>query len=279
MSSTTKSKEIKLKYIDIFLYPLISFLIILLLWTLLSLFVNQNVKVILDPIETVEKIGIEMKGKYFFKAIFGTLGKSFISFFISFTAALLLSVLSFNFKVVKRIISPVISIFRSIPTAAVILILLLCLGSKTLPIAVAILVVLPLSYQNILSGLENIDPNLIEMASTFKVSKFRQITNIYLPGALPSLLSSIISSFGLNIKVIIAAEVMGLPTVSIGYMILISKSGLEFDIAFVWLVISVLLSLFMEIILKIISRLLMPYKYDDVRKIKRFFGRFKKEHL
>jgi NitT/TauT family transport system permease protein len=145
-----------------------------------------------------------------------------------------------------------------------------------LPIAVAILVVLPLSYQNILDSLENIDKKLINMSNIFQISKPRQLKDIYLPSILPSLLSSIIACFGLNIKVIIAAEVMGLPTISIGYMILISKQGMEIDIAFIWMVIAVILSMVCEVILKIISRLLLPYKYNDRRIIVNFFKKFRR---
>jgi NitT/TauT family transport system permease protein len=275
MPSTTKSNKEKLSYKEILLYPLIGVIVVLLLWTIFSITLNKGIKIILNPLETLSGIASEIKKPNFSKAIISTLSKSMLSFLLSFVTALLVSIIASFSLVIKRIVSPIISILRSIPTAAIILILLLCVGSKFLPIAVAILVVLPLSYQNILSGIENVDTKLIDMSKTFGISKPRQIINIYIPSILPTLLSSVIAVFGLNIKVIIAAEVMGLPSVSIGYMILISKQGMEYETAFIWLVIAVLLSIICEIILKIITRLLLPYKYNDLRNIKKFFKKLK----
>jgi NitT/TauT family transport system permease protein len=269
ITSTTKNKTSKLSYLNIIVYPLISIIVVLVLWTILSLTLNSSIKIILNPWETWLGILAEGKKPTFWKAIGGTLGKSLFSFVVSFVTALVFALLAHRFTPFKKIINPIISIFRSIPTAAAVLILLLCVGGQALPIAVAILVVLPLSYQQLLTAIEGVNPQLIEMSKVFGISKARQLTNIYLPGILPSLLSAIIASFGLNIKVIIAAEVMGLPTVSIGYMILISKQGFDFGLAFIWLVIAVILSLICELILKVIARFLLPYKYPDQRFVKK----------
>jgi NitT/TauT family transport system permease protein len=271
MTNSTTRNNLKTKtFKDYFVYPLISVIVILVGWTILALVINKEIKVILNPWESFIGI-INTPKKNFWNAIWGTLSKSLISFLVSYSIAFILALISSFFKWVKRIVNPIISIFRAIPTAAIILILLLVFGTKVLAIAVAILVVLPLSYQNILSGIENIDAKLVEMATVFKVPKKEQILGIYVPGILTSLLSSVVASFGLNIKVIIAAEVMGLPTISIGYMILISKQGFEFSNAFIWLVIAVILSMISEAILTIISRLLQPSKYPDWSRLKKLF--------
>jgi len=93
---------------------------------------------------------------------------------------------------------------------------------------------------------------------------------IYIPAMLPFVFSSIIAGFGLNIKVVISAEVMGLPSMSIGYLILSARQGFNFGVSFAWLVIAVVLSLICECILRLIKRLCMPYKYPDSKIIKGF---------
>jgi NitT/TauT family transport system permease protein len=141
---------------------------------------------------------------------------------------------------------------------------------------VAFLVVFPLCYENMRAAINETDKRLITMAKVFQVPKWRQITGIYLPAMLPFIFSSIIAGFGLNIKVVISAEVMGLPSMSIGYQILSAKQGLSFGVSFAWLVIAVLLSLICEIILRLIGRLCMPYKYPDLKTIKGLVLRVKK---
>jgi len=105
------------------------------------------------------------------------------------------------------------------------------------------------------------------MAKVFKIPKWRQITGIYLPAMLPFVFSSIIAGFGLNIKVVISAEVMGLPSMSIGHLILSARQGFNFSVSFAWLVIAVILSLVCESILRLIGRLCMPYKYPNKRRV------------
>lgn len=146
-----------------------------------------------------------------------------------------------------------------------------------MPLVVAFLVVFPLVYENIYAAFENVDKNLLVMADTFKVKKIRQIGGIYIPAILPYVFSSVIAGFGLNIKVIISAEVLGISTVSVGYMILSAKQADDFASSFAWLVIAVVLSFGCEAVLKIISRFCMPFKYRDAANIKKLFGKLKRQ--
>ncbi|MDR2201254.1 MAG: ABC transporter permease subunit [Clostridiales bacterium] len=269
--STTQNKHLNKTFFRWFVLPIIGALLIVGFWSLLAYATRDVAGVILTPLETLKTIGAEAKKPNFYRAVFGTLSKSFFSFLISFSAAAVLAVASNLQKWVKSVIGPLISVFRALPTAALILILLLCVGSRMLPTAVAFLVVFPLSYQNLYAAIENVDRDLVQMTRVFGMSTARRLLHVYLPGVIPAMFSSLIASFGLNIKVVIAAEVMGLPTVSIGYMILISKQGFDFGIAFAWLVIAVLISFVCECVLRIAARLAMPYRYPDRKILKRFF--------
>jgi ABC-type nitrate/sulfonate/bicarbonate transport system permease component len=196
----------------------------------------------------------------FYRAVGGTLWRSLYSFLIAFAAAAVFAVAAHFWKFIADIIHPIVTVCRAAPTIAVILILVLCIGGGALPAAVAFLVVFPLCYENLRSALDGIDPKLLRMADSFGVPKGRQVLNIYLPGAAPAVFSSVIASFGLNIKVVIASEILGLPTVSIGYMLLNAKQGFDFESAFLWLVVAVLLGFICECLLRLAAYLAMPWK-------------------
>ena len=220
-----------------------------------------------------------MRKDSFFKAIFNTLERSFISFFVSFIVASIFATLAHFKRFIGLMINPFIVLCRSMPTMALVLILLLAVGSDMLPTMVAFLIVFPLCFENMQTAINETDKKLIVMAKVFKIPKWRQITGIYIPAMLPFVFSSIIAGFGLNIKVVISAEVMGLPSMSIGYLILSARQGFNFGVSFAWLVIAVILSLICESILRLTSRLCMPYKYPDLKIIKMFFIRiFKKRN-
>jgi NitT/TauT family transport system permease protein len=243
------------------LFSTLSFILIIAIWWILAATRFRQTGIIPTPLTTLKIIAEETQKDSFGMAIGSTLVRSFLSFLVSFITASALALLAHYKKFVGVMLNPFIILFRSMPTIALILILLLTVGSAMLPIVVSFLVVFPLCYQNMHTAISEVDKKLITMAKVFNVPTIRQITGIYIPAMLPYIFSSIIAGFGLNIKVVISAEVMGLPSMSIGYLLLSAKQGFNFALSFAWLVIAVIVSLICELALYLISRLCMPYKY------------------
>ena len=79
---------------------------------------------------------------------------------ISFILGCLLGLLSYRFNAFKHFIHPYMVIFRSIPLASIIIILLMVIGYKLSPFIVTILVLLPIIYTAVLEGLNSIDKNV-----------------------------------------------------------------------------------------------------------------------
>jgi len=257
-----QSKRIKV------IATIVSFTIIVAIWWVLAETRFRLTGIIPSPAATLQIIREEMQKDSFFEAVFSTMERSFISFFISFTIASILAVSAHHKKVIGHLLDPFIVLCRAMPTMALILILLITVGSRMLPVVVAFLVVFPLCYENMRAAIAETDTRLITMARVFKVPKMQQITGIYIPAMLPLIFSSIIAGFGLNIKVVISAEVMGLPAMSIGHLILFAQQGFNFGTSFAWLVVAVILCLVCESILRITQRLCMPYKYTDLKILK-----------
>jgi len=250
------------------IFTLFSVAIIIGIWWWLAESHYGRFGVIPTPPDTFRIVWQELQKEYFWEAKFSTLWKALRSFVISFLCAIILAMLAHWKKPIRNLINPFIVITRAMPTMALVLILLLTVGSNMLPIVVAFLVVFPLCYENMLTAISGVDRNLVRMAKVFKVPTHRQVTGIYLPAMLPYVFSSTIAGFGLNIKVVISAEVLGLPSMSIGYLIMTSRLNIDFSTAFAWLVIAVILSLICEIILRIIRRFCMPWKYPDLKIMK-----------
>jgi len=255
------------------IYRVLAFVLIIAAWWALSLTMFRQAGIIPTPPETVQIILEEMQKDSFFPAIFSTLQRAITSFIVSFLAGGILAALSHYAKFIGIMLSPFIALCRAMPTMALVLILLLAVGSDLLPIVIAFLVVFPLCYENMQAAIAETDNKLITMAKVFKIPKWQQATGIYIPAMLPFVFSSIIAGFGLNIKVVISAEVMGLPAMSIGHLMLSARQGFNFGVSFAWLVIAVILALICEFLLKRISRLCMPYKYNDLKMIKNAFNR------
>ena len=251
-----------------FIFPLLSFAIILALWWALAEIKFKQTGVVPTPFETLHTIGDEMRKDSFVAAIRSTLQRAFASFLVSFACASGLAALAHCNGFVGSMLNPFIALCRSMPTMALVLILLLAVRSDMLPMVVAFLVVFPLCYENMRAAMSETDKQLTAMAKVFKIPKWRQVTGIYVPAMLPFVFATFIAGFGLNLKVVISAEVMGLPSMSMGYLILSARQGFDFGVSFAWLVVAVALNLGCEFVLRRIQRLCMPYQYPDVKILK-----------
>ena len=99
--------------------------------------------------------------------------------------------------------------------------------------------ILPIVYGNIFTGMSNIDKKLLEMGRLYKLSKKDMLINIYLPSLKSYIKNAIISGVGLNMKVIIAAEVITQPRYGIGTLFQIERANLNTGGVFAWLFIVV----------------------------------------
>lgn len=71
-----------------------------------------------------------------------------------------------------------------------VIMLLICVCNQALTIYLSFLIVLPLIYTNTLAGFLNVAPEMLEMAETFRLSRWKKFLYIYRPSFMPFLISS-----------------------------------------------------------------------------------------
>ena len=173
-----------------------------------------------------------------------------IGLVLGFATALLTHYL----PIAKAIVSPALRTVRAIPVVSVILLAFLWLDNDAIPVFIAILMVLPIIWENLSAGLSSIDKSLLEMAKVFKLSKKTTLSKIILPSLSPYIYSGMMTSLGLAWKSGIAAEVISYPTIAIGKAMNNAKVTLETADVLVWTVTVVVLSMLFEGIIKIIFK-------------------------
>lgn len=174
----------------------------------------------------------------FFRIVFG--------FFLSLFCGLLLAVLSSRHHLVEVMLWPFIAVIKSTPVASFIILCLIWLSSQNLSVFIAFLMVLPVVYTNVLQGIKSTDKNLLEMAKVFRVKPLKKILYIYLPQLKPYILSACSVSLGLSWKAGIAAEVIGIPTGSIGEKLYQAKIYLNTPELFAWTIVIIVISILFE---------------------------------
>ena len=150
------------------------------------------------------------------------------------------------------LLSPAIRVIRATPVASFILLVLLWTGRNTVSVIIAALMVLPVVWGNLSRGIQETDPQLLEMAKAYRFSSFKTIRLIYIPSLHPYFLSAITTAMGLAWKSGVAAEVLCLPKQAIGTQIYNTKLYLEIPDLFAWTVVVILLSLALEKLLRVV---------------------------
>ncbi len=192
--------------------------------------------------------------KRFYVSFSLTLLRSFIAFACSFLLAFVFAYFAQKYEVFKSLISPIISVIRALPTIAVVLLLLFWTNEFVAPIIVTMLVVFPTAYSQLKIGFESIDKFVKEAAMVDGADDKLVFRHIEFPLILPTAYSTIGGSFALNVKLMVAAEVLSATPKSIGG--LLNSASYNSELAYMLAIVctSVILGVIIEIIFNSLSK-------------------------
>lgn len=222
------------------------------LWQALALFINNPV-FIPGPLDVI-KAGYSLMGtSNFYQAILGSLGKILLAFVLATCLGLALGILSYINHNIRSLIRIPLAFMKSVPLVCFIIILLIWSGPNRLPIIVSTIVGLPLISEAVVTGLEETDEPLLQMAEAFHMSWPHKLRYIYFYQARAFVKRALLSTSGLVFKAGITAELIGLSKNSIGELLYFNKLYLKTDELFFWVIIILVLSLLFE---KLIEKVL-----------------------
>ncbi len=236
--------------------PLVAMGLLLLFWYVISIAVNSPL-LLPNPEDTFVKLG-ELLGKIvFWQTVGNTLFRAIRSFLYAALTAVPFAVLARLVPVADRFLDPIISVLRSIPTMAIILITIIWLDSKSAPVFIAYLITFPMLYSSFLTAMKNVDYRLIEMAKVYKVPFIKRLVKLYIPSVTPDYLMAMKSSVSLSLKVTIAAEVLAQTRVSIGSYMQGNMSNFDMAGLFAWTIVAIVFSYLLELAIAFIRHLVV----------------------
>lgn len=224
---------------------ILSALFWLALWQLLAMKLDSNI-LLVSPIEVIRRLCSLAIKTDFWKSILFSMSRIMTGFLLGVVFGTVIAVLSGRFKIIRSLFSPLISAMKSIPVASVTILALIWTGAKNLSVFVTVLICVPIVYSNILEGIDSLDPKLNEMAKVFGIPLWRRFVGIYLSQLLPYFRAAVRLAVGLSWKSGTAAEVIGIPSGSIGERLFESKVYLETADLFAWTLVIVMLSFICE---------------------------------
>jgi NitT/TauT family transport system permease protein len=189
----------------------------------------------------------------------GTVGYSLGRIAAGFALAVLLGtalawLASLN-RWVRAFLSPPIRAIRSVPVVSFIILVLIWADSSWLSVTISALMVLPIVYANVEEGIDRRDQGLDEFAQVFALSRSKRWWAITLPAMLSYLIAACRAGLGMAWKAGVSAEVIGLPSGSIGERLYQAKLYLATGDLFCWTGVIVALSFgFEKLVLGLLDR-------------------------
>lgn len=183
-----------------------------------------------------------------------------IGFAIGGTLGLGLGVIAGLSRLGDQLLDPTVQMLRTIPFLAIAPLLVLWFGIDEKPkiIIIASAAAFPL-YVNAHSGVRNVDRKVIEAARTFGLRGFALIRQVVIPEALPSILVGLRLSLAISLIALIVAEQSNAPK-GIGFLMTSSQQFFQTDVLVLCILIYALWGLFVDLFVRVLERLLMPYR-------------------
>ena len=225
-----------------------------LVWELVALAID-NILLFPDPITVIQRLCQIAITSEFWANLSASLLRVMFGIIIAIAIGTLLAFLSAWFKLVYDVLFPLMTVIRATPVASFIILIFLFVGKESLPTVIALLMVMPIVWNNVYEGISNIDKDLKEVCGLYKLSLRKRLKVLYFPSVMPYFSSAVLSSIGLGWKAGIATEILYPPVESIGKAILDSKQLFLTEDLFALTVVVVLLSFIFELLLKLTMKL------------------------
>ena len=218
-------------------------------WQAAAVAIGQEVFLV-SPIQAAGTLMELLPQADFWQRVGFSAGHILLGFALGVVVSVLLAAAAERWAWVDTLLAPVIQLVKATPVASFIILALVWVSGRSLSILISFLMVLPVLYSAVRTGIESADVQLLEMAQVF-----------HLPLALPAFRQGCSVALGICWKSGVAAEVIGLPDGSIGDALYRAKITLSTGELFAWTFVIILLSagfekLFLALLDKAVARVL-----------------------
>ncbi|BES85419.1 ABC transporter permease [Pectobacterium araliae] len=147
---------------------------------------------------------------------------------------------------VARFFEPLLAVFNTVSSAIWAIFAIIWFGiSDATTIFVVFMTAMPLILTNVWQGAQNVEAQYVELARSFRMSRWQTLRKIYLPTILPYFFSGARLAFGFGWRVSLVAETLG-SSDGIGYRLRQAGDLVQTNQVFAWTLLLVSLMLLLE---------------------------------
>lgn len=190
--------------------------------------------VLAGPLDAVAALARLLPSAEFWRSVTFSLVRIVGGCAIAYLLAVPLALIAATLPAIRTLLQPAMSAIKGTPIACTVVALLIWFGSKNISAIAVGLAVIPGVYFGVLQGLDRADPRMRDLFRTFNATAPVRLLAQTWPAILPYLRAASQSVLGMSWKAGIAAELIGVPTGSVGERIYQAKLLLETADLFAW---------------------------------------------
>ena len=207
-------------------------------WQAAAVAIGQEVFLV-SPVQAIGTLVELLPQAEFWQRIGFSAGRILLGFGLGVLSSAVLAVAAEKWEWVDALLAPVMQLVKATPVASFIILALVWVSGSSLSVLISFLMVLPVLYSAVRTGIGSADRQLLEMAQVFRLPLGRRLRAVWLPAVLPAFRQ------GCSVA-LVAAEVIGLPDGSIGDALYRAKITLSTGELFAWTFVIILLSAVFE---------------------------------
>ena len=131
-----------------------------------------------SPVQAALRLLELLPSSAFWRAVGNSSLRIFGGFLLSCALALLLASLAAGRPWLRDLLGPPVAVVKAVPVASFIILALVWLDAEALSLFISALMVFPPVYLNVLEGLRQTDPKLLELARVYRIPFRRRVWGV-----------------------------------------------------------------------------------------------------
>lgn len=237
------------------IFPVITFLCVLLLWELITRFSGWSNQVFPGPLAVLLSMQELIANGELLKHSVASLFRVSVGFYLAVILGIPLGIILGRLEVAKLLFNPLVQFLRPISPLAWIPLAMLWFGIGDQP--AVFLIFLSSFFPMVVStsvAVESIKPTFFQVAANFNFSRYEVITKIVIPAITPQVITALRLTITIAWLVVVAAEMIAVQS-GLGYMILDSRNALRMDYVMVGMIVIGVIGLFLDFIMRALGNI------------------------
>lgn len=215
------------------------------LWQGIAMMVNQSI-ILPSFLDVLNRLVYILSDSSFYNHLFITLFRVVLGTLSAFILSFIFAILSYDFKWVEQALKPLVLVSKTIPNITYILLVLIWFSREMSVFFVTLLILFPVLYTQISTGLFGINPEHLEVLKLYPETYFHRLIKVIIPLIKIPLFEGLKGALSLGFKVGVMAEILGQVQPGLGYLMHIARMNFETVDLFAYTAIMILVVVIIE---------------------------------